>query len=52
MGGTAEQYGCEDDEFPVLVRYNEAVDILHKVRHLNEPLLQWIGRMLPKVLIQ
>ncbi len=30
------------DEFPVLVRYNEAVDILHKVRHLNEPLLQSI----------
>ena len=28
------------NEFPVLVRYNEAVDILHKVRELQEPLLQ------------
>ena len=28
------------NEFPVLVRYNEAVDILHKVRALKEPLLQ------------
>ena len=28
------------NEFHVLVRYNEAVDILHKVRALNEPLLQ------------
>lgn len=28
------------DEFPVLVRYNEAVEILHKVRALKEPLLQ------------
>lgn len=30
------------NEFPVLVRYNEAVDILHKVRSLKEPLLQSI----------
>lgn len=28
------------NEFPVLVRYNEAVDILHKVRLFKEPLLQ------------
>ena len=28
------------DEFPVLVRYNEAVEIIHKVKRLNEPLLQ------------
>ena len=30
------------NEFPVLVRYNEAVEILHKTRKLNEPLLQEI----------
>ena len=30
------------DEFPVLVRYNEAVGILHKVRAMKEPLLQSI----------
>lgn len=28
------------NEFPVLVRYNEAVEILHKVRAFQEPLLQ------------
>jgi site-specific DNA-methyltransferase (adenine-specific) len=30
------------NEFPVLVRYNEAVEILHKTRKLNEHLLQEI----------